>query len=262
MRPTTHLLASLAMTAAAVGCAFMMPVQAAAAAGFTVIADDDGDDDSAGGGRASAAPRVIGAFSKLRIEGSIDVYAHPGAHPGVIVHASKNIEPLVETVVEGDTLVVRMKRNVNVITFGHDDTRVDVEFAQLTATQQRGSGDLHIRGLEAPRLESSIAGSGDLKMENAQLGSFALRIDGSGDVAVEGKADEAKFSIDGSGDIAAERLVARRVEVAIRGSGDARVNATEALDARVAGSGDIVYRGHPHQVSRDVAGSGSVSAAD
>jgi hypothetical protein len=261
MRPTTHLFASLAMTAAAVGCAFLLPVHAMAA-GLTVITDDD-DGDAAGSEHAGpGVQRTIVAFSKLRIDGSIDVDAHPGSHPGVTVHASKRIEPLIETVVEGDTLVVRLKRGVNYITFGHDDTRVDVEFAQLTGTQQRGSGDLHIRGLNTPRLESSIAGSGDLKMEGAQLGSFALRIEGSGDVAVDGKADEAKFSIDGSGDIAAEHLVARRVEVAIRGSGDARVNATEALDARVAGSGDVTYHGHPHQISRDVAGSGSVSAAD
>jgi len=187
---------------------------------------------------------------------------HAGAHPGVTVHASKRLEPLIETVVEGDTLVVRTKRNVSVITIGHDDTRVDVEFAQLTATQQRGSGDLRIRGLVGPRLEASIAGSGDLKMEGAQLGSFALRIEGSGDATLEGKADEVKLGIDGSGDIRAERLAARSVDVSIRGSGDARVNASDTLEAHVAGSGDVAYRGHPRHVSRDIAGSGSVSSAD
>jgi len=261
MRPTTHLLASLAMTAAAVGCAFVLPVHALAA-GLTITSDDDDHDVVEASGGGTAVQRPVGAFSKLRIEGSIDVDAHAGAHPGVTVHASKRLEPLIETVVEGDTLVVRMKRNVNVITIGHDDTRVDVEFAQLDATQQRGSGDLHVRGLNAPKLESSIAGSGDLKIEGAQLGSFSLRIDGSGDATLDGKADDVKLSIDGSGDIRAERLAARRVDVSIRGSGDARVNATENLEARVAGSGDVTYRGHPQHVSRDIAGSGSVSSAD
>src|SRR6185295_17991235 len=105
MRPTTHLLASVAMTAAAVGCAFLLPVHAMAA-GLTITSDDDDDavsTESAGPGVA----RTVGAFSKLRIEGSIDVDAHAGAHPGVTVHASKRLEPLIETVVEGDTLVVR-----------------------------------------------------------------------------------------------------------------------------------------------------------
>jgi hypothetical protein len=260
MRPSTHLLASLAMTAAAVGCAFVLPTQASAAS-FTVVAAA-GEGDSHGEDHGAGVQRPLGTFSKLRIDGSIDVDAHPGPHPGATVHASPRIEPLIETVVEGDTLIVRMKHGANVITLGHDDTRVDVEFAQLSGTQQHGSGDLHIHGLNAPRLDSFIAGSGDLKLEGAQLGSFALRIDGSGDVAVDGKADDAKFTIDGSGDIVADRLVARRVQVDIRGSGDARVNATETLAANVAGSGDVTFSGHPHDVSRNVAGSGGVHPAD
>ena len=86
--------------------------------------------------------------------------------------------------------------------------------------------------------------------------------DGSGDATLEGKADEVKLSIDGSGDVRAERLAARSVEVSIHGSGDARVNASDKLEARVAGSGDVLYRGHPQHVTRDIAGSGSVASAD
>jgi len=50
--------------------------------------------------------------------------------------------------------------------------------------------------------------------------------------------------------------------VSISGSGDARVNATDTLEARVAGSGDVSYSGHPHDVSRRVSGSGSVEASN
>jgi hypothetical protein len=51
------------------------------------------------------------------------------------------------------------------------------------------------------------------------------------------------------------------VAVSIAGSGDARVNATESIDARVAGSGDVTYSGHPHDVNRRVSGSGSIESA-
>jgi hypothetical protein len=50
--------------------------------------------------------------------------------------------------------------------------------------------------------------------------------------------------------------------VSISGSGDAHVNATETIDARVAGSGDVTYSGHPHDVSRRVSGSGSIESAN
>ena len=146
---TTHLFASLAMTAAAVGVAFALPADARAA-GAVIVAPGDDDAASSSARHVSGVQRPVGAFTRLHVDGSIDVDAHPGPHPGVIVHASAQVEPLIETVVEGDTLVVRMKRGVHVYSFGHDDTRVEVEFAQLTATRQTGSGDLHVRGLAAP----------------------------------------------------------------------------------------------------------------
>ncbi len=79
---------------------------------------------------------------------------------------------------------------------------------------------------------------------------------------LSGTADEARFGVAGSGDINARNFTARKVSVSISGSGDAHVNATEMLEAKVAGSGDITYSGHPHDVSRRVSGSGSVEAAN
>jgi hypothetical protein len=155
---------------------------------------------------------------------------------------------------------VRMKKGSSFST--HHGVVVDVVFTSLTAAQQHGSGDLHIDKLSGPRFESTIAGSGDLQIDSAQLGSFALEVAGSGDVLIAGSADEARFGVAGSGDINARNFVAKKVSVSISGSGDARVNATESIDAKVAGSGDITYSGHPRDVSRRVSGSGSIESAN
>ncbi|MFL6695520.1 MAG: head GIN domain-containing protein [Vitreoscilla sp.] len=253
----THLVATLAITAAAVITACAMPLPAHA---LTINFSTGDGNTIAGSGKQVTVARPVGAFSVLRMDSSVDVHAHQGTTPSVTVHADDNIEPLVETVVEGDKLVVRLKKGSSFHT--HHDVFVDVVFTSLTAAQQHGSGDLHIDKLSAPRFESSIAGSGDLRIENAQLGQFALSIAGSGDVVLSGSADEARFGVAGSGDINARNFTARKVSVSISGSGDAHVNATEALEAKVAGSGDITYSGHPRDVSRHVSGSGSVEAAN
>jgi hypothetical protein len=251
----THLVASLAVTAAAVLTAFSIPMPAHA----VTINLYSGDGSSiSGSGKEVNVARQVAPFTALRLDSSVDVHAHQGAAPGVSVHADDNIEPLIETTVEGDTLVVRMKKGASFRT--RHDVVVDVVFTALTGAQQHGSGNLHIDRLSAPKFESTIAGSGDLNIENAQIGSFSLRVAGSGDVVLAGSADEARFGVAGSGDIHAKNFTARKVSVSISGSGDAHVTATEALEARVAGSGDITYSGHPHDVSRRVSGSGSVEA--
>ena len=252
----THLVASLAVTAAAVLTAFSMPLPAQAMT-ISIFGDGKG---ITGSGKEVDVARQVGAFSVLRLDSSVDVHARQGATASVSVHADDNIEPLVETAVEGDTLVVRMKKGTSYST--HHKVVVDVVFTTLTAAQQHGSGDLHIDNLSAPKFESSIAGSGDLQIDRAQVGSFALSVAGSGDVAISGTADEVRFGVAGSGDIKAGNFVAKKVSVSISGSGDAHVNATEMIDARVAGSGDITYSGHPHDVSRRVSGSGSVEASN
>jgi len=259
MRPlnaTPHLLATLLVTAAAVATAFLIPTPARALT-ITVSAGN-GPNRVVGSGKEVVVARKIGAFSTLRVDGPIDVDAHPGANPGVTVHAEDNVEPLIETMVEGDALVVRLRRDSSLST--HRAPRVEVEFATLAASRQTGSGNLRVHGLDAPRFDAAISGSGDFQLDDAQLGSLSVSVSGSGDVRLAGHADGARYHIAGSGDIDAGALAARRVDIGISGSGDAHVNATQALDARVSGSGDITYSGQPHDVSRRVSGSGSIEA--
>ena len=251
----THFAATLAVTAAAVFTAFAMPLPAHA-----ITINFFGGSGIAGSGKEVNVTRQVGAFSALRLESSVDVHAHQGTTPGISVHADDNIEPLVETAVEGDTLVVRLKKGASFHT--HHNVVVDVTFTTLTGAQQRGSGDLHIDKLSGPKFESSISGSGDLQIDSAQVGTFALSIAGSGDVVIAGTADEARFGVAGSGDIDARNFVAKKVAVSISGSGDAHVNATDAIEAKVAGSGDITFSGHPHDVSRRVSGSGSIESSN
>jgi hypothetical protein len=253
----THAVATLAVTAAAVFTAFALPVPAHA---VTINLFSGNANTVNGSGKEVAVARQVGAFSALRLDSSVDVQAHQGATPSITVHADDNIEPMIETVVDGDTLVVRMKKGSSFRT--HHNVVVDVVFTTLTSVQQRGSGDLHIDKITGPKFESSISGSGDLNIESAQVGAFALSIAGSGDVVISGSADEARFGIAGSGDINARNFTARKVSVSISGSGDAHVNATEAIEAKVAGSGDVTYAGHPHDVSRRVSGSGSIEASN
>ena len=251
----THLLAALSVTAAAVLTAFAMPLPAQA---VTITVNGDSSTFTTGSGKEASVARRVAPFTVLRLDSSVDVIAHQGAAPAVTVHADDNIEPMVETVVEGDTLIVRMRKNVSFRT--NHKVVVDVVYTALSASQQRGSGDLHIDTLSGPKFESSISGSGDLHIDNAKLGSFSLSIAGSGDVQIAGSADDARFAVAGSGDINAGAFAVRHVIASISGSGDARLNATESIDARVAGSGDISYSGHPREVTRRVSGSGSIEA--
>ena len=104
----THLVATLAVTAAAVLTAFAMPMPAHA---VTINLFSGDAHTVTGSGKEVDVARKIGAFSVLRLDSSVDVHARQGATPSVSVHADDNIEPMIETTVEGDALIVRVPAN-------------------------------------------------------------------------------------------------------------------------------------------------------
>lgn len=200
--------------------------------------------------------RALGAFSKLRIEGPFDVkLAQAGSDQATVV-ADDNIEPLVETVVEGDALVVRMKREAGFTTRSAPVVRVDARALQAIAIN--GSGDLAADRFKADSLNLSIIGSGDVAFGLVEVKDLSVSISGSGDVRLAGRADQQSWSVSGSGDIDARALAGKAAKVGISGSGDVSIGVTEQLDVQLSGSGDLSYAGRP-QLRQSVSGSGEIS---
>jgi hypothetical protein len=105
-----------------------------------------------------------------------------------------------------------------------------------------------------------LQGSGDGRIEGVSGGRLELVSMGSGDLAVSGAAEAVTANLYGSGGADLTRLAAPDLAVAIYGSGDARVHATETLSAAVFGSGRITYSGRPVKLQRSVHGSGTIEA--
>lgn len=200
--------------------------------------------------------RALGAFSKLRIDGPLDVRLSQSGSDQATVIADDNIEPLVETVVEGDALVVRLKRDAGFTTRSAPLVRVDARGLQAIAIN--GSGDLAAERFKADSLSLNVIGSGDVHFGLVELKDLNVSISGSGDVRLAGRAEQQSWSVSGSGDVDARALSGRTAKVGISGSGDVSLGVTEQLDAQLSGSGDLSYAGRP-QLRQSVSGSGEIS---
>ncbi|KQV96401.1 head GIN domain-containing protein [Pelomonas sp. Root1237] len=200
--------------------------------------------------------RALGSFSKLRIDGPFDVKLTQAGSDQATVVADDNIEPLVETVVEGDALVVRMRRDAGFTTRSAPTVRVDARALQSIAIN--GSGDLAVERFKADSLSLNVIGSGDVHFGAVELKDLSVSISGSGDVRLAGRADQQSWTVSGSGDVDARSLAGRAARVNINGSGDVSVGVTEQLDVQLSGSGDLSYAGRP-QLRQSVSGSGEIS---
>lgn len=207
-------------------------------------------------------------FDAIKLQSSMDVTYHQGADRRIEIYGSDNIVPLVETEVDGGTLVIKYQKNLQirngkleVRVFSPDLNRLtingsgDVKFANGIKTEKdielciNGSGDIQGKGFSCRKMKVSINGSGDVALQEIQSKECAASISGSGDISLSGETTDAKYRIGGSGDIRAAKLVARNVEASTSGSGDIQCYASEKLTGRISGSGDIAYKGNPREVN-------------
>lgn len=211
-------------------------------------------DDTTGNGNKVTQPRTVGEFKAVRLEGALDVRVQVGAPTSVAVTIDENLQPLVETRLEGDTLVISTRGSMSY----HGEGRVALATPSLRAFAIQGSGDAVIEGGQGD-LALTVSGSGDLSWRGA-AGRLGVDIEGSGDVKLAGTADEATIQVSGSGDVHARDLVARSASVEVAGSGDVELTlAGGPLKAAVAGSGDVHWYGTAQVERASVAGSGEIA---
>lgn len=208
-----------------------------------------------GDGDVVTRTRTVPAFRRVELSTALDLEVTEGPAQSVAVTIDGDLEPLVETRVEGDKLIVDSREPLRPRGSG----RVTVTVPVLEALDLAGSGNVRIAGAEAPReVRLGLEGSGNLSW-TGKAGKLRLELSGSGDVRLAGATDRLEVAITGSGDVDSGALRARDAALSIAGSGDIRAALDGgALSAAIDGSGDIDWTGTGQVVSAAVSGSGAI----
>ncbi len=115
--------------------------------------------------------------------------------------------------------------------------------------------------ITTPTLEAfRTAGSGDVTISGVNNDRLALTIDGSGTMRATGRTRRLDLAIRGSGNANLAALAVGDADAGLYGSGNATVRVSGELDARVIGSGDLRYVGRPAALRQQRIGSGRISA--
>jgi hypothetical protein len=205
--------------------------------------------------------RHLSGFNAVSVAGSFDVYITQGSTESVKVEAPSDVIGRIITEVEGGVLKIYTKKDDNGLNWNWHNKKmiVYVSIKNVNAVSLAGSGDVYFKnGLRAPSLKLRLTGSGDLTGK-IDVKSLESSISGSGDITVSGHAENSSVSVVGSGDFTGQNLTTTNTTVKVAGSGDARVNAADKIEASVVGSGDVHYTGAAKNISSSKAGSGSVS---
>ena len=73
-----------------------------------------------------------------------------------------------------------------------------------------------------------------------------------------GKTQRLVIDCNGAGQINAQNLLAKEVDIQLKGAGEANINVKDKLNAAIFGVGEIKYYGEPERVRKNISGIGEI----
>lgn len=204
--------------------------------------------------------RSVGSYDQISVTGSFEVNLVSGAEGSLEVQAESNLMEHLITEVKGGHLKISVERGYELVASRRMPIKIEVPVEHIKGLTLTGSGDVIGRSqLQADDFEVKLTGSGDIELK-LEAQRIRGRVTGSGDIVLKGSTLDLECEVTGSGDFQASELKAQKVMASVAGSGDIEIHATDELQAKVQGSGDISYRGNPKKQNFKTFGSGSISS--
>jgi hypothetical protein len=216
----------------------------------------------------SSEQRQLGAFKAIELAGPYHVVIRAQGTNGVELTGQAERRADVETIVNGDTLIVRPRaHNGTSFFFGfgrrHEPVTVRIGVAVLSSLKSSGSGDVEVEQISTERLSISATGPGEVRASGA-VRELVLESRGSGDLDLRQLAStNVKLTMSGPGDV---RLagIGGELSAEVNGSGDLRADALRLtrLTAHLRGPGGVTLAGSSAELRVEQDGSGDLAASD
>jgi hypothetical protein len=220
-----------------------------------------GRDNEEGNGNIIREDRTVSNFRELEVHGAFDVYLSQGDLQPVRIETDENLIPYVETIQEGDKLVIRNKDGYSL----DPSKKLIVHVMAPVYESIEVSGASNVLGQNKINndedLDLDISGAGDIKLE-VDAPNIDIKISGSGKAILEGETRKLDLKLSGAGSARCFKLLSEITKVDISGAGNAEVFASDQLEANVSGAGSVKYKGGAKKVKQDVSGAGTVKLVD
>jgi len=211
-----------------------------------------------GNGNVKTITRTTSDYDEIKCAGWMDFILVKGEEGKLKIEGESNLLEYIITEVEGHTLKIKTKNNMNLKPSFNKTITITIPFKDISYLSLSGSRDITSKDkIVANNFTSRVSGSGDIIID-VETNTIEGSVTGSGDITLKGKTKDLIARVTGSGDFHGYNLEAENVEAKVTGSGDVEIVCNGDLKARVTGSGDIEYRGTPKTEDTKVTGSGSI----
>lgn len=211
----------------------------------------------------SAATRNFGVsgFDRIRVDGDYKVVLTVGAPPFARASGSMRALDPVDIIVEGRTLVVRIKNSASWGGYpGESAGPVEVTIGthELTAAFVNGAGSLTINQVRGLKFEASAQGAGAIAIDRVTVDHLQLGLAGAASARLAGTAGKLTATVRGSSSLDGEALVVKDAVIGAQGPAIVKLTATGTAKVDALGVAAVTLTGKPSCIVT-TKGSASVS---
>lgn len=207
-------------------------------------------------------------FHSVYVNSSYTVYIKQTNKQEVSVEALREIYDISEFTVKDGVLHINIKKkedNTSKSIWGKIDDikiaptlKVFISMKDVKKLSVNGNGKIIAENsIATTNLDLLVSGTGtiDIDLKGDKVNS---EVSGSGSIKIKGYASAHKVLISGSGNLNAFNLEVENSDVRLSGSGICEINVTEALEAKVHGTGTLNHKGNTRSVNSEIFGQGLV----
>lgn len=220
--------------------------------------------------------RQVSGFTSISSSGSFNVHVKVDGTESLKITGDESIINDIETTVSNGKLKIGTKDKISWRLFNNKKVDIYITAKSLSGLSNSGSGNIQLDGnltgnaeikasgsgniiaaANASDLQISVSGSGNIT-SSVNANQLDAAVSGSGALNLNGNVKTADIKVSGSGNIRAKELKTDAVGATISGSGSIYIVANKSINARVSGSGRLVYTGTATNVNSSTSGSGRV----
>jgi hypothetical protein len=191
-----------------------------------------------GTGSIVTEERSTADFNAISTFGSAKIYVSYAPEIKVKVKGYQNLVSNYKTDVEGNTLKLRYRDNLNV---RNDNIEVYITMPGFNALTSNGSSSIKATGSYdgTESLAISTTGNAGISIDEMIVNNYTIESSGNSDIATLG-------------------VKSKSAKVKLSGNGTVTLSVQDKLDVHISGNGKVSYKGDPADINTDISGSGTV----
>jgi len=199
--------------------------------------------------------RQLSSFKGIKVSNAVDVYLKKGSKESARVEVSGVQLTDVITDMEGTSLRVKMRSNMN---WNKINVKVYVTYVSLEKISASSASSVFAEeAIKANDLTINVSSAANVELA-VDAAFTTVDASSAGEVVLEGKSTKLEVEASSAADVDAYKLDCETVNASASSGGEAKISVSKDLDAHASSGADIRYRGNPSRTNTSSSSGGSV----